>query len=106
MLAFPSFAEGSAYVTYEALASGLPVVTTPNAAGSVVRHGRDGFIVPARSIEGLMSSILHSYGDRRLAVEMGAEARQNITTSYTWETYREDIIKLYLRLLEKGDARK
>jgi glycosyltransferase involved in cell wall biosynthesis len=43
----PSICEGSATVCYEALAAGLPVITTPN-AGSVVRDGVDGFIVPIR----------------------------------------------------------
>jgi glycosyltransferase involved in cell wall biosynthesis len=43
----PSLCEGSATVCYEALAAGLPVITTPN-AGSVVRDGMDGFIVPCQ----------------------------------------------------------
>jgi len=41
----PSACEGSATVTYEALAAGLPVIATPN-AGSVVEAGVSGFIVP------------------------------------------------------------
>lgn len=49
---FPSITEGSAAVTYEAIASGLPVITTPN-AGSIVRDGLDGFIVPIRDANGL-----------------------------------------------------
>ena len=43
---FPSLFEGSAVVTYEALACGLPSVVTPD-AGSVVRDGIEGFVVPA-----------------------------------------------------------
>ena len=43
---FPSLFEGSAVVTYEALACGLPCVVTPS-AGSVVRDGVEGFLVPA-----------------------------------------------------------
>ncbi len=43
---FPSLFEGSAVVTYEALACGLPSIVTPN-AGSVVRDGVEGLIVPA-----------------------------------------------------------
>jgi hypothetical protein len=43
----PSVCEGSATVTYEALMSGLPVVTTPN-AGSIVADGINGFLVPIR----------------------------------------------------------
>jgi glycosyltransferase involved in cell wall biosynthesis len=43
----PSICEGSATVTYEAMAAGLPVICTPN-TGSVVRDGVEGFIVPVR----------------------------------------------------------
>ena len=45
--ALPSLGEGSAVSTYQALAVGIPVVTTL-AAGSVVRDGVDGYIVPER----------------------------------------------------------
>ena len=47
MFVLPSLAEGSAEVTYEAIAAGVPVVTT-RAAGSVVRDGIEGRIVPER----------------------------------------------------------
>jgi len=47
LLVLPSLAEGSAETTYEALACGVPVVTTLE-AGSVVRDGIDGRIVPRR----------------------------------------------------------
>ena len=43
---FPSLFEGSAVVTYEAIACGLPSIVTPE-AGSVVRDGVEGFLVPA-----------------------------------------------------------
>ena len=49
VFAFPSLFEGSAVVTYEALACGLPSIVTPS-AGSVVRDGIEGFLVPTSSI--------------------------------------------------------
>src|SRR6202030_2558360 len=52
----PSICEGSATATYEALAAGLPVVCTPN-TGSVVRHGREGFVVPVRDVEALVAAL-------------------------------------------------
>jgi len=52
----PSICEGSATVTYEALASGVPVICTPK-TGSMVRHGVDGNIVPIRNPEAIAQSI-------------------------------------------------
>jgi len=52
----PSLCEGSATVTYEALACGLPVICTHN-TGSVVRHGEDGLIVPLRDWESIVEAM-------------------------------------------------
>ncbi len=52
----PSLCEGSAAATYEALAAGLPVICTPN-AGSVVRDGVEGFVVPIRSVDAIVEAI-------------------------------------------------
>jgi glycosyltransferase involved in cell wall biosynthesis len=72
--ALPSLAEGSALVTYEAMASGLPCVVT-RSAGSLVEHGKDGLVVPlgrpdalAQALAGLMDA-----PDRARA--LGAAAR-------------------------------
>jgi glycosyltransferase involved in cell wall biosynthesis len=46
-LVLPSLAEGSANVTYEALSHGVPAIVTSN-AGSVVRDGNGGWVVPIR----------------------------------------------------------
>jgi hypothetical protein len=53
----PSVCEGSATVTYEALAAGLPVICTPN-SGSVVRDGQDGFVVPVGDVRAMVG-LLH-----------------------------------------------
>lgn len=52
----PSVCEGSATVTYEAFAAGLPVVCTPN-TGSLVDDGEDGFLVPVGSQDMIVHAI-------------------------------------------------
>jgi glycosyltransferase involved in cell wall biosynthesis len=56
VLVLPTLAEGSANVTYEALARGVSVITTPN-AGSTVRDGVDGYLVPIRDPEAIRESL-------------------------------------------------
>jgi glycosyltransferase involved in cell wall biosynthesis len=84
---YASLHEGSAFVTYEALASGLPVITTPN-AGSVVRDGVEGRIVPIRDVEALMAAIEQLYRDApvRRAMALAARARAE---EYTWAHYAD-----------------
>lgn len=52
----PSVCEGSATASYEAMAHGLPVITTPN-AGSVVRDNVDGFVVPPGDAEPIIEKL-------------------------------------------------
>lgn len=73
----PSICEGSATVTYEALMSGLPVVTTPN-AGSLVRDGVDGFIVPIRSPEAIAAALRRLHQDRALLAAMSSATHESM----------------------------
>lgn len=61
----PSIVEGSATVTYEALLSGVPVITTPN-AGSIVEDGVNRFVVPIRDHRALADAIGRYTQDRDL----------------------------------------
>ena len=90
---FPSLSEGSAKVTYEAMACGLPMIVTPN-AGSVVRDGEDGYIVPVRDNALLGEKILRLYENPGLREEMGRRARNHIE-SYTWDAHRKLLIETY-----------
>jgi len=72
---FPSLFEGSAVVTYEALACGLPSIVTAE-AGSVVRHGVEGFHVPARDVEALAAE-MERLGDDPIAQHNHGGARHN-----------------------------
>lgn len=69
----PSVCEGSATVTYEALAAGLPVVTTPN-AGSVVRDDVEGFICAAGDTDAFCDRLARFAKDRALLATMSRQA--------------------------------
>jgi alpha-maltose-1-phosphate synthase len=87
LFVYPSLHEGSAFVTYEALASGLPVITTPN-AGSVVRDGVEGRIVPIRDVEALMAAIEQLHRDAALRHAMAAAAHAR-ALEFTWAHYAD-----------------
>lgn len=69
----PSLAEGMASVTLEALARGVPCVVT-RSAGSPVTHGRDGIVIPERSVQDLAQGIRTICEDRSLRSTMSRNA--------------------------------
>lgn len=97
LFVFPSIQEGSALVTYEAMASGLPVITTPN-AGSVVRDGVDGFIVPIRDVDALTERMEKLRADGKTREQMGRSARSHVE-QYSWQRYRERLVEAYRNIV-------
>jgi glycosyltransferase involved in cell wall biosynthesis len=82
---FGSCEEGSALVTYEAMACGLPVIATYN-SGSIVTDQSSGYIVDADKPEQLAEKIETLYRDRDRAFEMGRNGRKQVE-GYPWQNY-------------------
>lgn len=91
VFAFPSLAEGAASVTAEALGAGVPVVTT-KAAGSIVRDGIDGIIVPERDPEALAEAVRTIVQDRDRREAMSLAARER-AQSFTWDGFAATVIE-------------
>jgi len=90
---FPSLLEGSAKSIYEALACGLPVITTKN-SGSIVEDGKEGFIIPTCNVEAIKEKILYFYKNRKKIKEFSINARKK-AEKYTWEDYGRNIVNIY-----------
>jgi glycosyltransferase involved in cell wall biosynthesis len=91
VLVFPSIVEGFGMVVSEALAAGLPVITTPHTAGpDILTDGVDGFIVPIRDPDAIAQRItdLANDEDRRMAMSTAA---LNTASALSWRGY-EDLV--------------
>ena len=88
----PTVGEGSAVSVYEALASGLPVVTTPN-CGSVVRDGIDGYLIPIGDPSALIERIDRLIADPELRATMGRAASRR-ASEFTIREYSTKLIAL------------
>lgn len=82
----PTLSEGSANVCHEAMAAGLPVITTP-AAGSLVRNGVDGLIVPERDVDALVNAIACMAASPGMRQIFGNSARARINGYRETELY-------------------
>ncbi|MEG4317839.1 MULTISPECIES: glycosyltransferase family 4 protein [unclassified Microcoleus] len=100
IFAFPSLEEGSPLVTYEAMAHGLPVLTSPMGAGGIVRDGTDGIVADPYDSEALVESLRKLALSPELRAQMGYSARQQ-AEEFTWEKVarrRKDLVQEKLKV--------
>jgi glycosyltransferase involved in cell wall biosynthesis len=96
---FPTFAEGSARVVFEALASGRFVITTPN-AGSIVEHGIHGALVPPGSSSALAEAVSQASADIGRVISIGAANAVVIRNHFRQQHYGDRLARLYEQLIE------
>jgi glycosyltransferase involved in cell wall biosynthesis len=103
VFAFPTLAEGMALAHVEAMACGVPVVTTPN-CGPATRDGRDGFIVAPRDAVGLADRIEAIVCDRALRDRLAQSAHKR-AVEYSWPHYQERLLAALEPTLELRQQR-
>ena len=86
---FPTLLEGFGRNIIEAMASGLPVITTANCAGpDLIEDGVSGFIIPIRDVDAICEKLTWVYENPEAAREMGRVARQRVA-ALTQSNYRQ-----------------
>lgn len=104
VMLFPSLFEGFGLVILEALACGLPVITTPHTGGpDVLTDGEDGFIVPVRDVEAMAAKLDRLATDRELCRAMSAAARRK-AAQLDWSGYRRGLADCVRRVLEPAPS--
>jgi glycosyltransferase involved in cell wall biosynthesis len=91
---FPSQWEGSAKVTYEAAACGLPQITTRE-AGDLVRDGVEGIIVQPGDVAAIAAAIEHLHTHPEILDQMGSAARRRVVGNFTWDHFRTRLLGAY-----------
>jgi len=92
VLILPSLVEGLPLVLLEAMACGIPIITTPNAGGcDLITDGIEGFIIPIRDVESLQARIEWCYLHPQELAQMGQAARKK-AEQLNWGLYRQKLI--------------
>ncbi|MDX1685045.1 MAG: glycosyltransferase family 4 protein [Saprospiraceae bacterium] len=98
-LVLPSYREGLSRAVLEAMAMGLPVITT-NVPGcrELIEHNKNGYLVPARNTSALIQAMKDIQSlSRREIQSMGQHSRKMVV-----ENYDEDIISArYLEMINE-----
>lgn len=102
---FPSRAEGSARVVFEAMAAGCAVIVTKN-AGSVAQDGVSGFVVPVNDAPALSDAISTALSEPVKMSEMGRANHDLILSCYRQKNYGDALERVYGVESKKSEPRK
>ncbi len=102
---FPSYYrnEGHPWVIVEAMAAGLPVISTDHAAISEsVIEGVNGYLVEKKSVEQVADRIMKLAADKNLRDKMGSESRRLYLENLTEEKMVERMGKVWRSVIENN----
>jgi glycosyltransferase involved in cell wall biosynthesis len=89
----PSIQEGMASVQLQAMACGLPIISTTNTGGDdLISNNEEGFIIPIRDVTSLKEKILFFYNNRDYAEKMGKRALKKVSSGFTWNEYSRRLL--------------
>lgn len=95
---FPSLGGGIGLAVYEAMAAGLPVITSDGDV--VIRDGIDGLVIPPQDASRWAAALESLAGDPELRARLGASAAERVGT-FTWANYRAGIREVYSRIAQQ-----
>ena len=99
VLAMPFSHEGYGIAYVEGMAFGLPAIGSESgAAGEIIRHEENGFLIPCERPEELGRIIRRLYSDRDLLFRMSLAARQRFEAHPTWAMSMEKIYRFLLEI--------
>jgi glycosyltransferase involved in cell wall biosynthesis len=101
----PSRAEGISNALLEAMAVGLPVVTSAVPGNTdVVEHEANGLLVEVDDPASLAAALLRLLDEPDLRGRLGREARRTVETRYSIEQVGERYVNLYRELVSSPSA--
>ena len=91
----PSLGEGFPLTVQEAMASGLPVITTDDEAYRRYQVPPEAICFVRRDqveLEGALNRLAH---DAALRVQIGQRAREYVLSHFSWETHAQRLVQIY-----------
>jgi glycosyltransferase involved in cell wall biosynthesis len=101
IFSLPSDEEGFGVVILEAMASGVPVVSTRSGGpDGIITDGKDGFLVPLDDVELLALRLRYLLESLEENLRMGQEARRTVEERYAKDVAGREFIRMWERLYQ------
>ena len=92
---FPSYTEGFANAMTEAMASGLPVITTDVGANQEMIEDHGGLVVPVGDSDAIVDALNKLSGDPKQREKMSAWNIEKVERSYLQEPVMQQLLSIY-----------
>ena len=100
---FPSLMEGMPSVLLEAMASGMPVITTETCGmPDIIENEWDGLLIPTADSAAIENAVKRLAGSAEMRRNLGERAREKMRR-YTWERSARELANFYWRTIELGN---
>jgi glycosyltransferase involved in cell wall biosynthesis len=96
LLVLPSYAEGLPVAVLEAMAAGLPIVTTPvGGVPDIFRDGVNGLLIPPGDVPALADALNRLLEDAAARETMGRHNRQQALEQFALPPYAQRLLAVY-----------
>lgn len=93
----PSENEGMSNSLLEAMASGLPIITTDTGGTAELVDDSNGLIIPSRDVTAIYRALRRLHQDRDFAHRLGAQSRQH-AIKFSWNQVANQYLVLYHKI--------
>ncbi len=102
LFVFPSLFESMSLVVPEAMASGLPVVTTRTCGmQDIIIDGVNGYLVPVRDADALAARVMEILDHPDLGQKLGTAAQES-AKNLLWDRIGDQVLEMYRKIVSES----
>lgn len=104
-MVLPSYAEGLPMAILEAMACGLPIISTKvGAIPEVITDGVEGYLIEPGDVQALADRIVRLGQNEQLRKQMGQAGRRLVRQNFSLDGMVEQLVEIYRQVLRLGPA--